>query len=493
MSIWPAQPRILEINTWPWLDELGRRAGRPLTLGQVAEREWERLSELGFDAVWLMGVWERSPESARIARAHAGLGLDFRRALPDLREADVLGSPYAIRRYVVDPHLGGPEGLAEVRAALAGAGLRLLLDFVPNHVARDHDWVFSNPEFFVRGDERELLQDPDAFFAAGGHVLACGRDPFFPPWTDVAQLDVFAPGTRAALAGTLLAIAEQCDGVRCDMAMLVLNAVFARTWGARAGRVPQDELWPQLIGPVRSRHPNFLFVAEVYWDLEAQLLQQDFDHCYDKRLYDRLRGADPQGLRRHLEAVAPLQGRLLRFLENHDEARAAEAFEPGAHALAAVSLLTLPGAKLLHEGQLEGRRVRLPVQLGRRPAEVPDPALTALYERLLQATREPVFANGTCQMCTLEGWPDNQSCVQLVAWARSSAGGRRLVVVNLAPQPAQARLRWPWPDERGTRVQLTDLLSRAQHERELDELLGPGLYVELPPWGAHVLSVRSLE
>src|SRR6185503_18989186 len=98
-----------------------------------------------------MGVWQRSPAGVTIALANADLRASFQAALPDWRTEDVVGSPYCIRGYVVDEHLGGPAGLAAARAALASRGLRLILDFVPNHVAPDHPWTTERPEICVAG------------------------------------------------------------------------------------------------------------------------------------------------------------------------------------------------------------------------------------------------------------------------------------------------------------------------------------------------------
>ena len=169
------------------------------------------------------------------------------------------------------------------------------------------------------------------------------------------------------MAETLLAIAGQCDGLRCDMAMLMTNEVFARTWGERAGPAPQAEYWPTLIAGTKAVHPDFLFVAEAYWDMEWALQQQGFDLCYDKRLYDRLAHESAESVRGHLQADPGYQERLLRFIENHDEPRAAATFGPAQARAAAVAMSTLQGARLYHDGQLDGRRTRIPVFLGRGP------------------------------------------------------------------------------------------------------------------------------
>lgn len=480
-------PLIYEINTWVWLGELGSRAGRPLTLASVPDEEWGRIAALGFDAVWLMGVWERSPEGQRISMENGGLLADFRRALPDFTDGDNVGSPYCVRRYVVDARLGGPEGLARAREKLSRLGLALILDFVPNHVAPDHPWVIENPGYFIGGNGEDLAADPGSFADVNGRVFARGRDPFFPAWPDVLQLNAFDKGLRAAAAATVSDIAGQCDGVRCDMAMLLVNSVFAKTWGGRAGPIPDREYWAEVIPAVRKEHPRFIFIAEAYWDTEWELQQQGFDLCYDKRLYDRLRQDSAESVRLHLCADLAYQERLIRFIENHDEPRAAAEFHPRRHRAAALTALTLPGARLVHEGQLEGRQVRVPVFLARRVEEGPDLAMRAFYERLLEALRTGKFTRGDWRLCELTGWPDNQSYRNLVSWCWQSGPSRCLVVVNLSDTPSQGLVTVPWEDAARRTWQLTDVFTSKAYERTLS---GEGLYVELEPWGYHLLECR---
>ena len=314
MKTWPKHPVIYEINTWVWLGELARKYKRPVNLGTVPPEAWDQIVSFGFDAVWFMGVWERSPAGIAIAMQNKGLIEDFRRALPDFRPEDNVGSPYCVRRYVVDEHLGGRESLAIARRELAKRGLKLILDFVPNHVAPDHPWVIEHPDYFVQGNADDARNDPASFVEAGGKVFACGRDPYFPAWSDVLQLNAFNVGLRAAVIETLSSIADQCDGVRCDMAMLVMNDIFRRTWGDRAGARPAEEYWPEVTGAVRNTHPGFLFMAEAYWDLEWELQQQGFDYCYDKKLYDRLEHDPAEGVRLHLCADLAYQEKLVRFI-----------------------------------------------------------------------------------------------------------------------------------------------------------------------------------
>jgi len=492
MSTWPSYPVIYEINTWVWLDELRRKYRKSVDLATVPEREWDAIASHGFDAVWFMGVWERSPAGIDISMRNAGLLEDFRRALPDFTVQDNVGSPYCVRRYVVDGHLGGPTGLAAARRMLRERGLRLILDFVPNHVAPDHPWVAAHPEYFVRGSADDARNDPASFVEAKGTVFARGRDPYFPAWPDVLQLNAFQPGLRQAVVETISEIAEQCDGIRCDMAMLMLNTIFERTWGARAGSKPAGEYWATVIAAIKARDREFRFIAEAYWDLEWELQQQGFDFCYDKKLYDRMEHADAESVRQHLLADRSYHDRMLRFIENHDEPRAAATFSSGKGRAAAVAILTLPGARLLHEGQFEGAKVRLPVFLGRRPAEPVDLDLVAFYERLLKATRRDVFRNGAWRLCERSGWPDNQSCRNVLGWCWVKGGERSLIVLNFGQETAQALVHVPWDELRGKTWRLDDPLSGEVYDRNGDEMRDVGLYVDLGPWKCHVFRVSAV-
>ncbi len=491
MSHWPRYPSLYEINTWVWLTELRSKHGSNIDLRSVPASEWDAIAAGGFDAVWFMGVWERSPAGITISNQNAQNLEDFRRALPDFQLEDNVGSPYCVRRYVVDWHLGGPQGLAQARRELARRGMKLILDFVPNHVAADHPWTTEHPEFFVPGSVEDLQNQPAYFVKVGEHVFANGRDPYFPAWQDVLQLNAFHPGLRRAAIDTLATIAAQADGVRCDMAMLLLNSVFQRTWGERAGQPPQTDYWRQVIPAIKLFHPDFLFIAEAYWDLEWELQQQGFDFCYDKRLYDRLEHGTPENVRLHLSADLAYQAKLLRFLENHDEPRAATAFAGAKEKAAAVLTYTLPGARLFHEGQFEGRKVRLPVFLRRPPDEPIDDALRAFYSSLLRGINTPMFRDGEWSLCALAGWPDNHSCQNILAWSWHKDGERAVIAVNLSDQPAQGRVFLGWPDLSAGNWLLNDVFSGIEYHREGGDLLRSGLYVDLPGFGCHFLQCQQ--
>jgi hypothetical protein len=487
MTHWPKHPVIYEINTFVWLRELSERHKQPITLDSVPAQEWDAIAAFKPDAVWLMGVWERSPAGIALALRNESLLNDFRRALPDFTEADVAGSPYCVRQYEADGALGGRAGLAVARQALKDRGMLLLLDFVPNHVAPDHPWVHDSPGYFIAGTQADLQRAPSEFFETDGKVIALGRDPFFAPWPDVAQLNAFSPGLRAAMIDTLIDVGRQCDGVRCDMAMLMIHEIFAKTWGERAGAAPSTEYWMEIIAAVKAQHPHMLFIAEAYWDREWDLQQQGFDYCYDKHLYDRLEHQGGDSVQQHLAGDVEYQNKLVRFIENHDEPRAAAAFGADKQRAAAVVVTTLPGARLLHEGQFDGRVVRLPVFLSRRPAEFADAALREFYMKLLNAVHAGDLHDGEWRLCPRAGWPDNPSHLNIVAWGWRGAANR-LIVVNLSDGAAQARVRWPWNEVAGKTLHLKDAFSGAGYDRDGSEMAGEGLYVDFKPWEFHCLS-----
>ena len=497
---WPRYPLVYEINTRVWLRELSARHGRTVTLATVPGEEIAAIGALGFDAVWLMGVWTVGPDPVWVARHHDALREEYHRALPDGGEDDVIGSPYAISRYEVAEEMGGPGGLQVVRARLATQGIRVILDFVPNHTARDHRLMRERPEAYVRGTTEDLARDPRSFFRSRvGTIIAHGRDPYFPGWTDTAQVNYASEAGRQAMLEILLRIAAQCDGLRCDMAMLVLPDVFARTWEGRLGRDPVlDSFWKEAIPAVLARHPRFLFLAEAYWGLEDRLHDDGFHFSYDKELYDRLVERDAPGVRHHLRRPAAFQDRSARFTENHDEPRAVTAFGPLTRA-AAVTTFCAPGLRLFHEGQLEGRRVRVPVQLGRRPAEPEDIELRGFYERLLAVLQQPIFKEGVCRPVDVrQAGEDDHTNEHMVAatWRVARETGPRtfLVVSNLAETKGYARIPLdPTRFRAGQAYSVVDHVDGKGYERDGAEIVDPGLFIALDPHQAHVLEIVVIE
>ncbi|CAB3800443.1 alpha-amylase family glycosyl hydrolase [Paraburkholderia fynbosensis] len=485
-------PSLYQINTRVWLTDLSRALGRRATLDDIPDAELDRLAELGFDWVWLLSVWQTGPAAQAISRAHAGWRREFAETLPDLADDDIAGSGFAIQAYTVHRDLGGAEALARLRQRMQQRGLKLMLDFVPNHMAPDHDWIDTHPDYFVPGSEADLARAPHNYCRVqtknGPLIFAHGRDPYFDGWPDTLQLNYGNPALQQAMIDELKRIAGQCDGVRCDMAMLVLPDVFERTWGIRT-----EPFWPKAAEAVRREHPRFLLMAEVYWDLEWTMQQQGFDYAYDKQLYDRLRDTHARPVREHLYAGLDYQDKLARFLENHDEPRTAATFEPAMHEAGAIVTFLSPGLRFFHQGQFEGRKKRISPHLVRAPQEPVDASVQGFYVKLLAALRQPVFRDGTWSLIELvPAWDGNWTSDCFIAWCwQRDDGERRLVVVNYAGNQSQCYIRMPFVDVIGRTVRLRDLMGSASLDRDGDEVATRGLYLDLPPWGYHVFEVTA--
>jgi glycosidase len=484
---------LFQINTRVWLTELERQLGHKVTLDDVDDKELDLLAERGFQWVWLLSVWTLGPQAREISRIHPGWLSEFHHTLPDLEIKDISGSGFAIAAYDVPDELGGRTGLERFRERLRRRGLKLMLDFVPNHMGPDHPWVFAHPDYFVTGTRTDLERDPQNYTlletVQGPTVFAYGRDPYFDGWPDTVQIDYSNPASVAAMMDELTRIAGQCDGVRCDMAMLILPDIFEKTWGRKA-----LSFWPEAIRSARKTNPDFCFMAEVYWDKEWELQQLGFDYTYDKRLYDRLHQARAMPVVQHLIAGEDFQRKSVRFLENHDEVRAATAFQWPMHKAAAIVTYTIPGMRFFHQGQLEGRRIKISPHLSRGPYEADDPEISGFYRALLSLIQLPVLRSGSWTLLNCRpAWSENPTYDACIAYSwKGEAGERILVSVNYADHQSQCYVSLPFQELEARQWKLTDLAGDAVYIRNGHELLTNGLYLDIGPWQYHVFKLTEI-
>jgi len=486
----PRNPALLQVNIRIWLNEIGRILGRHASLDDVPDQEIRNWCDAGFRWIYLLSVWQTGEAARRISRTNPHWRREFDETLPDLEESDIIGSGFAVKEYVVSDTLGGTEAMARFRERIAGYGMKLMLDFVPNHMAPDHPWVQEHPDFFIRGTQEDLRRAPENFTRVtrehDERILAYGRDPYFSGWPDTLQLNYGNPHLREAVIKELLRVSEQCDGVRCDMAMLLLPDIFRRTWG-----IGMPPFWPDAIQQIKTQHPDFVMMGEVYWDLEFEMQQQGFDFTYDKRLYDRLRTLEAAPVRDHLKAGIGYQEKLARFLENHDEQRAASVFPWNVHQAAAILTFLTPGLKFIHQGECTGKKIKISPHLGRGPEEKPDAVIDAFYARIFTLLKTPLFHQGEWQLLeNSPAWENNPTWQNFISFWWCDLESNMLAVVNYASYRGQCRVRPPLENMTGRRWGFRDLFLDELFHRDGDELSDLGLYVDLPEWGYHLFELR---
>ena len=491
-------PFIYEINTWVWLDELRRaRAASTVELAGVPGERVGRDRRARLRRGLADGRLGAQPGRDRDRARERGPA----RELPSARCPTSRPRTSSARRTASattwsTPHLGGPDGLAAARAALAERGVGLILDFVPNHVAPDHPWTTTHPEYFVRRQRRRPRARPGLVRARRRRRARERPRPVLPGLARRrAAQRVLARPARGRGRDARARSPTQCDGVRCDMAMLMMNDVFERTWGERAGAAPGRRLLADR-DRRRSRAPipGFVFIAEAYWDLEWALQQQGFDYCYDKRLYDRLvarrrrGGARPPA--RPTSATSSGSSASSRTTTSRARPRRSRASRHG-------------GGRGHADADRRAARprgpARGPARCGCRSSSPAGPTsrpTPTLRDVLRAAARR---ARATASSATATGSSASAAAGRATTRGRTSSSGagaatspRKLVVVNLGDAPASGHVSLPWDDLRGRAWQLDDAASGEDYERSGDDLRD-GLYVALDPWSWHLFDLTPLD
>ncbi len=483
---------IYEINTRVWIKNFNEGT-ESLTLDKVPSSYWDNLADLGIDYVWLMGVWKTCKSTINKYCFEEGLVKDYNNALRDWKKEDVIGSPYSINVYEVNPELGGEESLILLKEELNKRGIKLILDFVSNHYSADSVLVRTNSEIFLTADQEIYSRDQYTYFKKFDDedlIFAHGRDPFFPAWQDTVQVNYFSLEAREYQINLLKRISNICDGVRCDMAMLALNNVFINTWGGTLNKMgfarPENQFWSEAITAVKVDKPDFVFLAEAYWDLEWELQQLGFDYTYDKKLIDRLHHGDPREVISHLYAEADYQEKSCRFIENHDEPRAVTLLGKERAKLSAVLISTITGLKMYHDGQFEGKKIKLPVQLGREPKEVVLTCMKEFYTKLLHITKKDIFRYGDWHLVQIfSAWGGNNTFRNLIAYEWRYKNDKALVVLNFSNVISTARIKLDvagYPDV----FELKDVLNDINYTRATEEAYHTGIYIELKAYRSHI-------
>jgi glycosidase len=488
-SSWMPQVVLLAKSTYVWLDQLSRAYGRPIErLDAIPEEELAELAGRGFNALWLIGLWERSVASRTIKRLRG--------------QPDAVASAYALYDYAIADDLGGTEALDRLRERASRHGIRLASDMVPNHVGIDGRWVIEHPSWFVSldhppypgytfdgpdlsPDHRVALRIEDHYYDGSDAAVVFqrvdresgevrfiyhGNDGTTMPWNDTAQLDYLQAEVREAVIRTILHVARQFPIIRFDAAMTLAREHVRRLWyppHGEGGGVPSrgrygsmdddafderlpEEFWREVVDRVAAEVPDTLLLAEAFWMMEGYFVRSLGMHrVYNSAFMHMLQREANREYRAIVKEVLLFDPQVLKrfvnFLNNPDEETALTQFGDGDKYFAATTLLaTMPGMPMFGHGQVEGFREKYGMEY-RRPKEheVPDEALVARHRREIFP-----LLHRRWQFAEIEGFrlfdvvDDDGGVVEDVyAYANAVRGATSFVAVNNRYERARGRVR----------------------------------------------------
>jgi glycosidase len=393
-------PRVVLIakSTLVWLDQLTRAYGRTIhRLDQIPDEELNRLADMGFNALWLIGLWERSRASKTIKRSCGN------------PEAEA--SAYSLKRYEIADELGGWEALHNLADRCNRRGIRLASDMVPNHTGIDGDWVYDHPDWFLQlpdppypaytYNSQNLSDDPDIGIYLEDHYydrtdaaltfkwhhfpsnqtryIYHGNDGTSMPWNDTAQLDFLNPDTREALIQTILHVARNFSVIRFDAAMTLARKHIHRLWYPAPGsggdipgralhgmsnaefyrRMPQ-EFWREVVDRVAEEAPDTLLLAEAFWMMEGYFVRTLGMHrVYNSAFMNMLKSEENEKYKNTIKSTISFEPEILKrfvnFMNNPDEDTAVAQFGDGDKYFGVCTLMvTMPGLPMFGHGQIEG-------------------------------------------------------------------------------------------------------------------------------------------
>lgn len=488
---------VYQIDIREFIYRLNQLKNRQHSLKHLPNDFFEELKNLGVEFFWPVGIYEPSQLSREISCSMKELHKKYYDSLPDWKEDDVIGSPYAITQYKISSKFGGEEAYKKFRAKLKNKfNLKIILDFVPNHFAIDSPVTQKHPEFFIQAPANNEKINQNEFISltikGKEYLIAHGKEPYSPVWKDTLQLDYRSKNVQDFMIKELLKLSEKCDGVRCDMSMLLLSDIFYNNW--KDYPLPEDyipaakEFWYEAIKKVKRENPEFVFIGEVYWSRENDLLELGFDYVYEKKLYDMLIDNRVDIINEYIKKVFSYQRKRLLFIENHDEQRSAYIFPIEKLKAVATLIYTLPSMKLIHDGQLEGKKFHHAIQLKRLHKEDTNAELKNFYNRLFDSIKKSSIINGYFKFLQpLPAWEGNPAYYNFVTFFYEDENLKKdLVVINLSPYQSQCRVKIESYDLIGKNFLIKDRLSDEEYIRNGDEMFNKGLYLDLKPYQSQI-------
>ena len=418
-NLLPKYPNILQVSTRPWLYGLSLKYNKKIsTLESIPDEVLEDIQSKGFDMLWIMGIWSLGTVGLEHDKTEPTRLENYKKLLPDFTLDDVIGSPYSIKEYTANREIcpNGDEDIKTFRMKLNKYNIKLMLDFVPNHTSIDSPQTKDNIDYYIRApkemkepyDEKRFLKNGIAFAGIKGIVY----------WTDVAQLNYWNPKTVRFQIDNLKKVASLCDGIRCDVAQILINDNFGSNWEEElkswGWTKPEKEFWDIAIKEVKNEFPNTIFLSESYGDVYKELIKEGFDYCYDKDLLDKFVKEDIKVIKEYIEGNKNYNDHLCHFLENHDHNRAMELFKEDANKAKTVGIAvyTVPGMRFFFQDQWLGLKNRLEVQLRRSYKEDGNDAIKEFYSKFFPIIQKKVFKYGQWLSVEIKG----KDADKLMSW-----------------------------------------------------------------------------
>ncbi len=474
---WMARTVLVAKSTYVWLDQLSRIHGRAITrLDQIPDEELATLARRGFNALWLIGLWERSRASERIKRLCGN--------------PEAVASAYSLHDYAIAADLGGAAAYDNLRDRARAHGIRLASDMVPNHMGIDSRWVIEHPERFLslpaspfpayRFDGPDLSDDGRVEIKIEDHYydrsdaavvfrrldrwtgdtrfIYHGNDGTSFPWNDTAQLDFTRADVREAVIQTILRVARDFPIIRFDAAMTLAKRHFQRLWfpepgtgGAIPSRAERGlsrgefdalmpvEFWREVVDRVATEAPGTLLLAEAFWLMEGYFVRTLGMHrVYNSAFMIMLRDEDNAQYRLVVKNTVEFDPEILKryvnFMNNPDERTAVDQFGKGDKYFGICTLMaTMPGLPMFGHGQVEGFTERYGMEYRRAYYdEASDRELVARHERQIAPLlhRRELFAQSRdfrlYDFVTDDGWVNED----VFAYSNRDGGERALVVYH---------------------------------------------------------------
>ncbi|HWR15529.1 MAG TPA: alpha-amylase family glycosyl hydrolase [Terriglobales bacterium] len=423
---WMPRTVMVAKSTYVWLDQLSQAYGRHIhKLNHIPNEELDTMARRGFNALWLIGLWERSHASQRIKQMCGN--------------PDAVASAYSLLDYTIAEDLGGEAAYNDLRERAAARGIRLASDMVPNHMGIDSRWVMEHPDWFlslphppypaysfngpdVSHDGRVEIKIEDHYYdrtdaavvfrrvdrwSGDTRYIYHGNDGTSFPWNDTAQLNYLKAEVREGVIQTILHVARMFPIIRFDAAMTLTKLHYQRLWFPQPGtggaipsraehgltkeefdRLMPTEFWRELVDRVAAEVPGTLLLAEAFWLLEGYFVRTLGMHrVYNSAFMNMMRDEENANYRsvikNTLEFDPEVLKRYVNFMNNPDERTAVDQFGKGDKYFGVCTVMaTLPGLPMFGHGQVEGFSEKYGMEFRRAyKQETPDPWLIARHER----------------------------------------------------------------------------------------------------------------